>query len=143
MLGGSPIKVAVPPMLAAKISNIKYGYGLTFNFSVIWKVTGTINKTVVTLSKKAEKNAVTIAKTANNPLGLACTFFAPQKATYWNIPDFSQMPTMVIMPISKAKVLKSIPFKAVVCVNIPVKIIIAAANKATTARFNFSENNIK
>ena len=35
MFGGSPISVAVPPMLEAKISRIRYGYGLIFRVRVI------------------------------------------------------------------------------------------------------------
>ncbi|CCZ30545.1 putative uncharacterized protein [Proteobacteria bacterium CAG:495] len=81
MLGGSPIKVAVPPMLEAKISIKRYGYGLMPSFLVIWNVTGTISKTVVTLSRKPENTAVTAAKTINNPRGLALTFLTPQIAT--------------------------------------------------------------
>ena len=108
---------------------------------VIWNVTGAISKTVVTLSKKAENTAVTAAKTTKSPRGLALTFLAPQTATYWNMPDFSEMPTMVIIPINKASVLKSTPWRAVSWVKMPVKIMTAAPSKATIARFTFSVNN--
>ena len=62
MLGGSPINVAVPPILAVNTSVIKNGTGFNPNVSVITNVTGAINKIVVTLSSKAEATAVTTEK---------------------------------------------------------------------------------
>ena len=62
MFGGSPIRVAVPPILDAKISVIKYGNGLTPNLSATKKVTGTTSITVVTLSKNADATAVNKAR---------------------------------------------------------------------------------
>lgn len=52
ILGGSPIKVAVPPIFENSTSDIRNGKGLMFKIVVIENVTGTINNTVVTLSKK-------------------------------------------------------------------------------------------
>ena len=62
MFGGSPISVAVPPIFAIKISGTKKGIGFSSRVSVITKVTGTINKTVVTLSSSAEAKAVITQK---------------------------------------------------------------------------------
>ena len=52
MFGGSPISVAVPPMLEAKISANRYGYAGTSSCFTMASVTGTISSTVVTLSRK-------------------------------------------------------------------------------------------
>ncbi len=52
IFGGSPIKVAVPPILEAKTSVNKKGMGLISRVRVMESVTGTTNSTVVTLSKK-------------------------------------------------------------------------------------------
>ena len=58
MLGGSPIKVAVPPTLEAKTSGIRRVRGLIFRVTAISMVTGIISSMVVTLSRKAETTAV-------------------------------------------------------------------------------------
>ena len=59
MLGGSPIKVAVPPMFDANASAIRNGAALIASRSHTSSVTGAISNTVVTLSSKADANAVT------------------------------------------------------------------------------------
>ena len=58
MFGGSPISVAVPPILEAKISVNKNGMADTFNFCEIANVIGITKMTVVTLSRKALTKAV-------------------------------------------------------------------------------------
>ena len=58
MLGGSPMRVAVPPMFEAMIWVMKKGMGLIFSMFVMASVMGPISSTVVTLSKKADKIAV-------------------------------------------------------------------------------------
>ncbi|CDE98644.1 putative uncharacterized protein [Clostridium sp. CAG:813] len=58
MFGGSPINVAVPPILDEKISVNKNGIGSISSFLAIAKVIGIIKITVVTLSKKALVTAV-------------------------------------------------------------------------------------
>ena len=112
MFGGSPISVAVPPMFEEKISIKRNGYGFNFSLRVISIVTGTISSTVVTLSRNADSTAVTTPSTARMPRGFAFTSFADLTAAYWNAPDFSIIPTIIIMPISSAMVLKSMPFSA-------------------------------
>ena len=82
MFGGSPISVAVPPILDAKILISRYGYGLTSSLLAICIVTGTTSSTVVTLSRNAENTAVTKPMTIKMPSGCARTFFAPHTATY-------------------------------------------------------------
>ena len=59
MLVGSPTRVAAPPMLAAKASPMRNGTGLTASRSHTSRVTGAINRTVVTLSRNADPIAVT------------------------------------------------------------------------------------
>ena len=58
MLGGSPIRVAAPPMLDASTSAIRNGNGETPSRSQTSKVTGAISSTVVTLSRNADATAV-------------------------------------------------------------------------------------
>ena len=52
MLGGSPMRVAVPPMLEAMIWESRKGTGLTSRIWVMAMVIGPISSTVVTLSKR-------------------------------------------------------------------------------------------
>ena len=56
MLGGSPISVAVPPILEAMICVMIYGTGSTFKIFVIARVIGPTSKTVVTLSSIPDQN---------------------------------------------------------------------------------------
>ncbi len=58
MLGGSPIRVAVPPTLEAKASGRSRVIGFILRVTAISMVTGMTNNMVVTLSKKAEIKAV-------------------------------------------------------------------------------------
>src|SRR4030042_1374627 len=62
MLGGSPIRVAVPPTLEAKTSGMSRVMGLIFKVTAISMVTGINNSMVVTLSRNAEHTAVTICR---------------------------------------------------------------------------------
>ena len=48
ILGGSPTRVAIPPILEARISAIKNGTGLTRSVEATNKVTGAIKTTMVT-----------------------------------------------------------------------------------------------
>jgi hypothetical protein len=60
MFGGSPIRVAVPPMpmLEAKISMPISGTGSTSSASASRNVIGTTSRMVVTLSRNADSSAV-------------------------------------------------------------------------------------
>ena len=62
ILGGSPMSVAVPPILDARIWVIKKGMGFKCSLRVMLKVTGTMSSTVVTLSSSAENTAVMAAR---------------------------------------------------------------------------------
>ncbi len=61
MFGGSPISVAVPPMFDTRISMITSGIGSTSSASASRNVIGTINSTVVRLSRNADNTAVVTA----------------------------------------------------------------------------------
>ncbi len=87
MFGGSPIKVAVPPMFANNTSASKNGNGAILSIFVIEKVIGTINKTVVTLSKKADPSAVNADNRINTLIGSPFVVFAARIAIYSNNPD--------------------------------------------------------
>ncbi len=69
MLGGSPIIVAVPPMLEANASDINIGMGSILSTLANSNVAGTIKRTVVTLSRKAERNAVIMMSITNSLQG--------------------------------------------------------------------------
>ena len=69
MLGGSPMRVAVPPMFEAKIWLIRYGNGLTFRVRAIDRVTGVSSTTVVTLSRTAARSAVRIDRMSSSRNG--------------------------------------------------------------------------
>ena len=65
-------------------------------------VTGATKSTVVTLSRNAEKTAVTSDSIIMMPAGLAFTHCALLIATYWNTPDFRVIATMIIIPVEQA-----------------------------------------
>ena len=70
---------------------------------------GTTSNTVVKLSRKAENNAVTSDRASKTPIGLALTFLADQMAINSNTPVVRVIATIIIIPVSNARVLKSIP----------------------------------
>ncbi|MNM80794.1 hypothetical protein D3C81_927720 [compost metagenome] len=76
MFGGSPIKVAVPPIFDARTRENIYGKVFTFNCLVMLNTTGTIRIIVVTLSKKADATAVIKAKSHSMVTGLPLAFLA-------------------------------------------------------------------
>ena len=63
IFGGSPIIVAAPPMLLKRTSGIRKGMGSMLRTLQSSMVTGAINNIVVTLSKKAERTAVSKQRT--------------------------------------------------------------------------------
>ena len=74
IFGGSPTRVAVPPMFEANICAIKNGFTSTLSWAVMLKVTGTVKRTVVTLSSRAEQTAVRVASASSSFIGCAFTF---------------------------------------------------------------------
>ena len=71
MFGGSPISVAVPPMLEATISMMISGTGSTSSASASRNVIGTISRIVVTLSRNADSTAVVTASDSTTSQRLA------------------------------------------------------------------------
>src|SRR3989304_434982 len=63
MLGGSPTRLAVPPIVASMDSAKMYGSGFISKSSATLIVTGTITITIVTLLTIMDKSAVTVPKT--------------------------------------------------------------------------------
>ena len=59
MFGGSPIIVAAPPIFENKTSEMRIGIGFKSSTCAILMVTGVKRSIVVTLSKNAERTAVT------------------------------------------------------------------------------------
>ena len=98
------------------------------------RVTGAMSSTVVTLSSKADSTAVTSTIITRMPQGSARTFFADQMARYWNTPEPLVMATITIMPVSRPRVLKSTPSRAVSWVSAPPRIIRPAAIREMMAR---------
>ncbi len=69
MFGGSPISVAVPPMLLASTSTSTSGIADTRNRSASRSVIGTISRIAVRLSRKAERRPVTPASRKTRRIG--------------------------------------------------------------------------
>ena len=107
MFGGSPISVAVPPMFEARICEIRYGLTSTLSCAVMLNVIGTVSRTVVTLSRKAEQTIVSAESATSREIGRALTFLADQMARKLKSPVSLVMLTMIIMPIKSPSVLKS------------------------------------
>ena len=70
MFGGSPMSVAVPPMLDAKTSMSTSGIGSMSSASASRNVIGTMSSTVVRLSRKADSPAVAPARLSVMASGL-------------------------------------------------------------------------
>ena len=101
-------------------------------------VTGTVSRTVVTLSRNAENTAVTVDIMSRMPQGRASTFFADQIATNWNSPERRVMLTISIIPSRSPSVLKSTAAIASFWSSTPDRISSPAPNSATIARFRRS-----
>ncbi len=84
MFGGSPTRVAVPPMLEANTSAIRNGAAGSARRSQTSRVTGAISSTVVTLSSSAEAVAVMTMSITITRNGRARAFFTDQIARYSN-----------------------------------------------------------
>ncbi len=82
---------------------------LMFNRSHTNSVTGAINNTVVTLSSKADANALTNTSRIMMRSGEPRARLAAQIAVYSNTPVCRSTPTMIIMPTNKKMTSQSIP----------------------------------
>ena len=139
MLGGSPISVAVPPMLEAIASAIRNGIGGTPSRSHTSSVTGATSSTVVTLSSSAEAAAViriSITITAN---GRPRARLADQIARYSNTPVCLTTLTMIIIPSSRKMTFQSTPVSslknAVFASTTPSSTMAAAPPSAAATRW--------
>ncbi|KAF5028425.1 hypothetical protein DSECCO2_659160 [anaerobic digester metagenome] len=141
MLGGSPIKVAVPPMLEARISVIKKGTGFTLSIWQMVMVMGPTRRTVVTLSRKADKTAVTTIKAIIMRQGSPLAIFAALMAMYSKRPDSFTTATKSIMPNNTPKVPKSMASMPSSKEMIPERIRIMPPARATAALCIFSLTN--
>ena len=109
MFGGSPTRVAVPPMLEAMASAIRNGTTGTPSRSQTRNVTGAISSTVVTLSSAAEATAVTTTRMTMTRNGRPLARLAAQIARYSNTPVRLQDATMSIIPSSRKMTFQSMP----------------------------------
>jgi len=134
MLGGSPISVAVPPMLEATTSAIRNGITFICSSLAMAKVTGTTSKTVVTLSKRADATAVMVERESIMATGSPLATLAEATAMYSKTPVCLVIPTITIIPIKRPMVLKSMDLNACSWLIIPASISITAPARATTVR---------
>ena len=109
MFGGSPIKVAAPPMLEEKTSAMRNGTGLMPSRSHTSNVTGAMSRTVVTLSSSADATAVMMTSRIITRSGEPLARLADQIAVYSNTPVRRSTETMIIMPSSRKMTSQSIP----------------------------------
>ena len=107
IFGGSPIRVAVPPMLEARICASRKGTGSMPRMPVIAIAIGPTSSTVVTLSRNAESTAVRMVNSSMIFQGLPFAILADLIAMYSNRPELRTTATNSIMPISTPMVLKS------------------------------------
>ena len=109
MFGGSPTRVAVPPMFEAIASATRYGTTGTSRRSHTRNVTGAMSSTVVTLSSAAEATAVTTTSVTITRNGLPRACFTARIATYSKTPVRFRTPTMSIIPSSRKMTFQSMP----------------------------------
>src|SRR5918993_4134778 len=139
MLGGSPIRVAAPPTFEAITCVSRKGVGEDSRASAIRNVTGTISITVVTLSKNAERKAVTTERRMRMRPGRAFPHWALFMARYSKTPVLSRMATITIIPARSPMVFQSMnSLAACFWSRTPKAIRMAAPSRAATVRFSTS-----
>ena len=69
MFGGSPMRVAAPPMFDASASAIRYGAAARPSFWQTTIVTGATSMTVVTLSRNGDATAVMTIRSTSRRYG--------------------------------------------------------------------------
>ena len=142
MFGGSPTRVAVPPMLDARTSAIRNGTGGTPSRSQTSNVTGATSSTVVTLSSAAEATAVTTTRMTMTGNGRPRAFLAAQIARYSNRPVRFSTATISIIPSSRKMTFQSMPDSseknACSASVAPITSIIDAPPRAAATRWIFS-----
>ena len=101
------VHFGVPPMFEARICDMRYGLTSTLSCAVMLNVIGTVRRTVVTLSRNAEQTIVSAESATSREMGRALTFLADQMARKLKSPVSLVMLTIIIMPMSRPSVLKS------------------------------------
>mmetsp|Transcript_48982 Transcript_48982/g.93620 ORF Transcript_48982/g.93620 Transcript_48982/m.93620 type:complete len:239 (-) Transcript_48982:1908-2624(-) len=102
MLGGSPISVAVPPMLLNSVSERRNGSGSISSCWHMRTVTGARSRTVVTLSRKADSTAVSEQRIAISANVFPRDSPTRLKVATSNTPVDASFPTRIIIPKSSA-----------------------------------------
>ena len=142
MFGGSPTRVAVPPMLEASASAIRNGATGTPSRSQTRNVTGATSSTVVTLSSTADATAVTRTRMTMTRNGRPAARLTAQIARYSNTPVRCSTATMSIMPSSRKMTFQSMPASseknACSASVAPISSISAAPPSAAATRWTFS-----
>ena len=109
MLGGSPLMVAAPPRLAAKISPMIMGTGSNRRKCARRAVATTRNKTTVMLSTNMDSSAASTIKLSMRGMGRNPNALARRRQTQSKKPASLIASTMIIMPARKRMVLQLIP----------------------------------
>lgn len=99
IFGGSPIKVAVPPILLARMIGIIRAKGFILNIRVIWSAIGVISITVVTLSRNADRIAVVRTKRVTSLALLPFDIRNNLRASHSKTPVSDRTPTTIIIPV--------------------------------------------
>ena len=136
MFGGSPISVAVPPIFEAKTVAMIYGTGFSFSLEVMEINIGTMKRTVVTLSKNADKTAVSIVNVRSILKGFPFVIFNAREESIEKKPLSISTETIIIIPIRRNIVLWSIDSQACLGVTTPINTANKPPNKAAGTLWN-------
>ena len=107
MFGGSPIRVAVPPMFAAMTTGSRNATGFSRIARAICRAMGATKMTVVTLSAKAESTAVNQVSSVRMRKGLPCARFSIRATPHSKTPVLLSTPTTAIMDASRTRTFRS------------------------------------
>ena len=97
IFGGSPTRVAMPPISDARISAMRKGTGLTLRLEATNNVTGATSTTMVTLSRNAEVTAVTKERITNMRKGSPFPNRTAWSAIHWKRPVSFRTLAIIIM----------------------------------------------
>mmetsp|Transcript_12560 Transcript_12560/g.45823 ORF Transcript_12560/g.45823 Transcript_12560/m.45823 type:complete len:217 (-) Transcript_12560:1186-1836(-) len=129
MFGGSPIIVAVPPILPNRAKLIRYSFGFTSTALHNEMTTGAISSIVVTLSRKAESTASKTHKRINSLPGRCLLIPKTLTADHSNTPVSARIPTITIIPQSS----ESVGISIQVTISSNSGILCSAARKKITS----------
>lgn len=102
IFGGSPMSVAVPPILLAKMTGIMSAIGFILMMREIWRATGVIRITVVTLSRNADRTDVVITNKVTSFARFPPEILKSFSASHSKIHVSDNTQTMIIIPVSRA-----------------------------------------